>query len=157
MNIGMAKLIQTRLTIGALWSPLSCRLRRTWFELRSAYHWSQWSLLEFEIMNTGMVKLIQTVLKWEPIGVHMSPSESIRIADVDRLESSWDRLTIVAHLSPLELDIINICIAKLIQRMLTSRAHWCPLELQIKNDLSWAETSLPLEPIKVHWSWRLWI
>ena len=40
-------------------------------------------------------------------------------------------LTIRAHWSPLELEIMNIGMAKLIQKVLTIRAHLSPLELQI--------------------------
>ena len=41
---------------------------------------------------------------------------------------SLDHLTIEAHLSPLELENMNIGLANLIQTVITIGAHWSPLE-----------------------------
>ena len=44
---------------------------------------------------------------------------------------SLDQLTIGAHWSPLELENMNIGMAKLIHMVITIGARWSPLELQI--------------------------
>ena len=42
-------------------------------------------------------------------------------------------LTIGAHWSPLELEILKRAMAELIQMVLSIGAHWSPLELEIEN------------------------
>ena len=44
-------------------------------------------------------------------------------------------LTIGAHWSPLELEIVKRDMSELIQMVLTIGAHWSPLELEIEKGL----------------------
>ena len=74
----------------------------------------------------GMAKLIHTVLTMEPIRVHCSC----------RYKTNCIEPSPAYLWSPLELEIMNIGMAKLILTVLTIGAHWSPLELQIYNELS---------------------
>ena len=62
-----------------------------------------------------------------------------------------------AHWSPLELEIVNEGKSNKIKKFLSIGAHWSPLELENSDGIRifWTEWCLPLEPIGVHWSWRL--
>ena len=63
----------------------------------------------------------------------------------------------VYHWSPLELEIVDEGKSNLIKKLLITGAHWSPLELENSDGviIFWTQLCLPLEPIGVHWSWRL--
>ena len=75
--------------------------------------------------------------------------ESIGVAELKRLELSWDRLTFGAHWSPLELKIMNIGVAKLIQTVLTIGAHWSCRSMTTLVEPGPAYLWSPLESIGV--------
>ena len=110
MNIRMAKLIHTVITIGAHWS---CRFRMIQAELRLAYHWSP---LELEIEDIGMAGLIQTVIT---IGAHWSPLE-LEIENIGMAELIQTVLTLGAHWS---------CISRMTHVELGLAYHWRSLEV----------------------------
>ena len=91
---------------------------------------AHWSPLELKIVDEGKSNMIKKFLS---IGTHWSPLESIGV-----VEFRWD------------LNVLD-------RLVLTIGAHWSPLELENSDGINifWTLWSLSLEPIGVHWSWRL--